>query len=66
MVDYRTAHSKIVNALGRVVGVGFVLVGAVVGIFGIVRQGWLIPVPGLVVAVLGVLMMLARPYRPKE
>ena len=63
MADTKTTYWKYFNALGRVVGVGFVLVGAVILIYGAVQRDWLIAVPGFVIAVLGILLMLARPYR---
>jgi hypothetical protein len=43
------------------VGAGFVLVGVIIFIFGLVRSDGLIAVPALVVAVLGVLLLCARP-----
>jgi hypothetical protein len=61
MSDFRTNRSKIFNTLGRLVGVGFVLVGAIIFIFGLVRGDGLIAVPALVVAVLGGLLLCARP-----
>ena len=64
MADTRTGYWKVFNTLGKVVGVGFILVGVVVLISGAVQRDWLIGVAGFVVALLGVLLMLARPYRP--
>jgi 1,4-dihydroxy-2-naphthoate octaprenyltransferase len=64
MADTRTGHWKIFNALGKFIGVCFIFGGVVVLIFGAAQRDWLIGVPGLVVAVLGILLTLARPYRP--
>ena len=64
MAGTKTIYWKFFNAAGRIVAVGFVLGGAVILIYGAVQRDWLIAVPGFVVAVLGMLLMLARPYRP--
>jgi len=64
MADTKTTYWKFFNAAGRAVGVGFVLVGAGILIYGVVQRDWLFAVPGFVIAVLGMLLMLARPYRP--
>jgi hypothetical protein len=61
----RTGYWKILNAFGKVVGIGFILVGAVIVIYGMTQRDWLIGVPALVLAVLGVLLTLARPSRPE-
>lgn len=64
MADTRTGFWKILNALGKFVGVCFILGGVVVLLFGAAQRDWLIGAPGFVVAALGVLLTLARPYRP--
>jgi hypothetical protein len=61
MSDFKTTRWTIFNTLGRLVGAGFVLVGVIIFIFGLVRSDGLIAVPALVVAVLGVLLLCARP-----
>lgn len=64
MSNFKTIYWKIFNALGRVVGVGFILVGVIGFISGLVQRDGLIAVPALIVAVLGVLLLFARPYSP--
>ena len=64
MADYEKSHWAVFNALGKFVGVCFTLVGVVVLIYGVAQRDWLFAVPGLVVTALGVLLTLARPYRP--
>jgi hypothetical protein len=58
------AYWKIFNTLGKIVGIGFLLVGLVILVFGIARWDWLIVIPGFVVSSLGVLLVIARPYSP--
>jgi hypothetical protein len=55
---------KIFNALGRFVGLGFLVVGSILALWGLEQREWLIAVPGIVVAILGCLLLVARPYRP--
>jgi hypothetical protein len=64
MADTQTGYWKFFNALGKLVGVCFILGGIVILVFGATQRDWLIGVPGLIVAALGVLLLLARPYRP--
>jgi hypothetical protein len=63
MSEERTTHWKISNALGRVIGLGFVLVGLLVSFSGGVQRDRLTAVVGVLVAVLGILLLLARPGR---
>ena len=56
--------ARIVNTLGKVVGIGFTFGGAIMLIYGASQREWLIAVPSFIVVVLGVLLLLARPYRP--
>jgi len=64
MMDTKTGYWRMFNALGKFIGVCFVLGGGVVMLFGASQRDWLIGVSGFIVAVLGVLLTLARPYRP--
>ena len=63
-MNARTRYWRTFNALGRVVGLGFLAAGTVILIFGVAQRDWLIAIPGLVVATLGVFVSFARPYRP--
>ncbi|MEY2466911.1 MAG: hypothetical protein QOD03_1432, partial [Verrucomicrobiota bacterium] len=54
------------NLLGRVVGVGFVLIGSLFFLLGAVHGDWIMGSAGFLVAGLGVLLVLAKPYRPKS
>lgn len=64
MTDYEKKHWQVFNALGKIVGAGFALVGGIFAISGLVQTDGLIAVIGLVVAVLGILLLLAKPSRP--
>jgi hypothetical protein len=64
MANLKTSYWKFFNAAARVVGAGFCLVGAIVGISGAASRDPLAGVMGLVVVVLGLLLLSARPYRP--
>jgi hypothetical protein len=64
MSDWRKIYWQSFNVAGRLVGACFVLVGAIFVIYGMTSGGAMFAVPGLVVAVLGVLLVCARPYRP--
>jgi uncharacterized membrane protein len=63
MADTITRYWKIFSALGKFVGVCFIVAGVAVLIFGPAQRVWLIGVTGFVVAALGALLTLARPYR---
>lgn len=63
MQNWRTTYWNLFNTLGRVVGVCFALVGLGFAVSGIMQRDWLVLGIGSVVAVLGVLLVVARPYR---
>jgi hypothetical protein len=64
MSDRRKGHSQLFNFLGRVVGAIFTLGGCVFIIYGVAGGGALFAISGLLVAVLGILLICARPYSP--
>jgi uncharacterized membrane protein HdeD (DUF308 family) len=64
MADTQKSYWKLFNVLGRFVGVCFALAGVIFVILGAAQQDSLIAAVGLVVAVLGVLMVCAKPSRP--
>ena len=64
MSDWQKTYWRLFNIAGRIVGVWFFLGGLIFIIYGISAGGTLFIVPGLVVGVLGVLLFLAKPYRP--
>jgi len=64
MSDQRTTHWKIFNAMGRVIGLGFVLVGVLISFSGAVQRDGLTAMIGVLTAVLGTLLLLARPSQP--
>ena len=64
MSNWRKTYWQLFNILGRIVGVLFVLVGGISFIHGLTSAGALIAVVGLVVAVLGILLVFAKPFRP--
>ncbi len=64
MSDSRKGRLVLFNFLGRFVGGWFVFGGVVFVIYGFASGGAEFVVPGLVVGVLGVLLILAKPYRP--
>ena len=66
MSDWQKTYLKLFNLAGRFVGVCFFLGGVVFIIYGVAAGGALFVIPGLVVAVLGVLLFIARPYRPQS
>jgi heme/copper-type cytochrome/quinol oxidase subunit 2 len=65
-----------VNAVGKVIGCGFVLVGTILAMWGIKTiigtsrydstEITIVILSAIVVIVLGVLLLMARPYRPNE
>jgi hypothetical protein len=55
---------RLFNVLGRIVGVLFTLGGAIFIIYGLTSASALVAVVGLVVAVLGILLVFAKPFRP--
>ena len=66
MSDIQNTYWSVFNLLGKVVGLCFALVGIISIIYGIASGGALYVVPGLVVGALGVLLFLAKPYRPSS
>jgi hypothetical protein len=64
MSGWRKGYWTVFNSLGRVVGALFILAGVIFVIYGASDGGSLFVVPGLVVSVLGVLLIFAKPYRP--
>ncbi len=64
MSHRQKCHSQLFNIAGRFVGACFVLGGVIFIIYGVTKGGALYVVPGLVVTVLGILLICARPYRP--
>lgn len=64
MSEWRRTYWQSFNVAGRIVGVLFAFVGAIFIIYGLNGGGALFVVPGVVVAVLGVRLFFAKPYRP--
>jgi hypothetical protein len=64
MSDRRTTHWRFFNFAGRLVGAWFVFGGVIFIIYGFASGGVEFVITGLVVGVLGVLLILAKPYRP--
>jgi hypothetical protein len=64
MSDWKKGHLQVFNFLGRIVGAIFTLGGGVFIIYGVAGGGALFVISGLVVAVLGVVLICARPYSP--
>jgi len=62
MSNLKTIYWKIFNAVGRMVGAGFILVGAIVLISNVTNV--LVIVTASIVIALGVLLLCAKPYRP--
>ena len=52
------------NILGRIVGAGFILAGAIILLSGVMRHDGLIGLSGVIVVSLGALLILARPSHP--
>ena len=66
---------KTFNVLGRIIGVGFIFNGSVISIWGFslivgndkhyeATDKWLMACVPLLVVLLGILLLRARPYRP--
>jgi len=64
MSDSQKGHGALFNFLGRFVGAWFVFGGVIFIIYGFVSGGAEFVIPGLVVGILGVLLILAKPYCP--
>jgi hypothetical protein len=85
MSDWRKTYWQLFNAGGRIVGVGFILVGGIFALWGVSlvidpsatiavngvpsSDPWakgMVLIVGLVVCLLGVLLLVARRFQPKE
>ena len=68
MSDWKKCHLQFINFLGRFVGTIFTLGSCVFILYGIAGGGGgaLFAISDLVVAVLGVLLICARPYSPNS
>ena len=66
MSDWQKTYWKLFNFAGKFVGVCFFLWGVFFIFYGVAAGGALYVIPGLIGAVLGVLLFIARPYRPKS
>lgn len=83
MSDWRKTYWQLFNTAGRIVGVGFTVVGGIFSIWGLLlvldpkatisvngvpsNDPWdkaIVLIIGLVVCVLGILLVFARPFRP--
>jgi hypothetical protein len=62
MSNLKTIYWKTFNVVGRVVGVGFILVGAIVLISN--ATDVIAVVAALITITFGVLLLFAKPYRP--
>jgi cytochrome c biogenesis protein CcdA len=67
-----SGYWTVFNALGRIVGILFFIGGLIICAYGLISlrnqqaDAWLIIIVSLVVAVLGMLLAVAKPYRPKD
>jgi hypothetical protein len=59
-----TTYWKGFNALGRAIAVAFVIGGLAVGSWSFTTKDWLATSAGFIVATCGVLLFVARPFRP--
>jgi hypothetical protein len=64
MSDWRKTYWQGFNIAGRLVGTGFVIVGGICFLYAISQGDVLAMVMTAVVAVLGILLIFAKPYRP--
>ena len=64
MADWRTYYWRFFNIAGRFVGTWFVVVGGILLYYAISHRDVLAIVLVSVCVVLGVLMLIAKPYRP--
>ena len=64
MTNWRTTYWNVFNAAGRLVGASFTVVGLIIGGYGVSQSDWLIAASGSIVAVLGVVLLVGKPYRP--
>jgi hypothetical protein len=63
-VKYSSLHLKVFNLLGRIVGGGFVVVGLILLMYAISSHDWIAVSATAIVIVLGVLLLMAKPYKP--
>jgi hypothetical protein len=66
MKDDNSDFWTIFNVLGRIIGVGFIVVGLTISIYGATQHDWISAGSCLVVVVLGVLLIKAKPSRPSS
>jgi hypothetical protein len=60
----RTTYWKRFNALGRFVGVWFIVIGGIVFLYALSQGDWLAICFTALGPAFGVLLLCARPYRP--
>ena len=54
-------HAKLMNVLGRICGVGFIFVGAILTLYGIGWHDWVTVTISMITVVFGVLLLKAKP-----
>jgi hypothetical protein len=64
MNDDNSDFWAIYNVLGRIVGVGFIVVGLTISIYGATQHDWIVAGSSFVGFVLGILLIMAKPSRP--
>jgi membrane-bound ClpP family serine protease len=63
MSDWRKIYWQGFNFVGKIVGVLFILFGTIFIVYGATSNGAAFVITGLIVAVLGILLVCARPSR---
>lgn len=75
MKKNQSFHAQRINALGRIIGIIFLIGGFVIGICGIAAfsdaktessDAWIVVIMSFIVAVLGVFLLKAKPYPPRD
>ncbi len=77
MVKWKSIYWKLFNIAGRIVGSLFFIVGLTMDTYGLISlreaspkiqsfEAWIMIVAAFVVAILGFLLMIARPYQPED
>jgi|HubBroStandDraft_3_1064219.scaffolds.fasta_scaffold1832651_1 divalent metal cation (Fe/Co/Zn/Cd) transporter len=77
MQTWRYIYWKIFNVLGRIVGFLFFIVGIMICIYGSISlrdtnpkiqpsDAWIMIISAIFVAISGLLLMIARPFWPKD
>ena len=75
MRNWRHHHGKLINLGGRVVGIAFIGIGLIVGIYGLSSflnkktwslGTWIMILIPFGVVFLGLLLLMAKPYRPND